>query len=272
MFKTLLAATALTLAAVHPAAGKEEPSATEPAISLREATLPAPHTAAVSARSAAKAPSAKDLPDVPFTIALSAGPNFNLGGSHGAEWFGSRPAAAMQFDIMMNLRIINRWSAYLDLGITFFETRGGGRVNDAIGAVLGKLFSPVSRMKPSAGIGLAYTLPLGRWEIAPRAGAGIFGAGSQNKTKTADGTTVRFEKEISPLYVNAGVGAGYRLSRLCTLFLDTSYHCPVQRATAAYTVSRPDTPAETVTATSRSWAHDLSFSIGVKFHIGARKR
>ena len=67
-------------------------------------------------------------------------------------------------------------------------------------------------------------------------------------------------------------GAGYRLSRLCTLFLDTSYRCPVQRATAAYTVSRPDSPAETVTATSRSWAHDLSLSAGVKFHIGARKR
>lgn len=211
-----------------------------------------------------------EFPQRPLTIALSAGPNFNLGGSHGAEWFGSRPAAAMQFDIMMNLRIVNRWSAYLDLGITFFETRGGG--NDAIGAILGKLFSPVSRMKPSAGIGLAYTLPLGRWEIAPRAGAGIFSAGSQNKTKTADDTTARFEKEISPLYVNAGVGAGYRLSRLCTLFLDTSYRCPVQRATATYTLTRPDTPAETVTATSRSWAHDLSLSIGVKFHIGARKR
>lgn len=214
---------------------------------------------------------AAEFPQRPLTIALSAGPNFNLGGSHGAEWFGTRPAAAMQFDLMMNLRIINRWSAYLDLGITFFETRGGSG-NDTIGDLLAKLFSPVSRMKPSVGIGLACTLPLGRWEIAPRAGVGIFSAGAQNKTKTVGNTTERFEKEISPLYVNAGAGAGYRLSRLCTLFLDASYRCPVQRATAAYTVSRPGTPAETVTATSRSWAHDLSLSAGVKFHIGARKR
>lgn len=249
MYKTIIAAIALLSAVLSPAAASGQQAAT--------GTQPV---------------SAASFPQRPFTIAVSAGPNFNLGGSHGAEWFGSRPAVAAQIDVMMNLRIVNRWSAYLDLGITFFETQGDGIGNDVIGAVLSKIFSPVSRMRPSVGIGLAYTLPLGRWEIAPRAGAGIFSAGSHNKTKTVDGTSARFEKEISPLYVNAGVGAGYRLSRLCSLFLDASYRCPLQRATATYTVTRPDTAVETITATSRSWAHDLSLSLGVKFHIGAGRQ
>ena len=125
-------------------------------------------------------------------------------------------------------------------------------------------------MKPAAAAGLAYTISVERWRIIPRAGIGVISMGSYHKSSTVGDTTKRLDKDISPMFVNAGVSAGYRLSRLCTLFLDASYRCPVQRATATYTLTRPDTPAETLDATSRSWGNDLTLSLGVKFHIGAR--
>lgn len=231
-----------------------------------------PQTRPESTRRAEQQALETDMPEVPFTFAISLGPNFNTGGSQSAEWFGSRPDVASQMDIMMNLKIVRRWSIYLDLAITFFETRQQSADKDPVAAILGELFAPVSSMKPSAAAGLAYSLPVERWSITPRAGIGVMSLGSYHKSTTAGDTTKRLEKDISPMFVNAGVSAGYRLSRLCTLFLDASYRCPIQRATATYTVTRPDIPAETVSATSRSWGNDLTISMGVKFHLGARRR
>lgn len=213
-----------------------------------------------------------DMPEVPFTFAISLGSNFNVGGNHGAEWFGSRPATAAQMDIMMNLKVVRRWGVYLDLGITFFEIRQQSADKDPVAAILGELFSPVSSMKPSIAAGITYSLPIERWHILPRAGIGVISFGSYNKSTTVGDTAKRLEKSISPMFVNAGVSAGYRLSRLCTLFLDAAYRCPIQRATATYTVTRPDIPAETVSATSDSWGHDITISMGVKFHLGARRK
>ncbi len=236
----------------------------------QESRAAAPQTRPQTTRRAEQTAIETDMPEVPFTFAISLGPNFNTGGSQSAEWFGSRPATAMQMDIMMNLAIVRRLSLYLDLGITFFEIRQQSADKDPVAAIIGELFSPVSSMKPSAAAGLAYTISVERWRIIPRAGIGVISMGSYHKSSTVGDTTKRLDKDISPMFVNAGVSAGYRLSRLCTLFLDASYRCPVQRATATYTLTRPDTPAETLNATSRSWGNDLTLSLGVKFHIGAR--
>lgn len=207
---------------------------------------------------------------LPFMMSFSIGSNFNTGGSDYAEWFGSRADVVTQFDWRMNISLYRQWCAYLDLGISFFNIQTDNLGENMASAVIDKLLPGLSKIKPSISTGITYVAEKGKWQLMPRAGIGWASAGNSNKTKSADGKIYQLEIDRSPLFFNTGASIGYRTSNLCSLLLDINYRCPLQDCKATYTTTLPDLPPVTEVMKSRSWANDLSVSLGIQLQLGKK--
>ena len=196
----------------------------------------------------------------PFIMSFSIGPNFNTGGSEHIEYFGSRADVATQFD----------WR--IDIGLSFFKIQTDDVWSNIAQTIGDKLLPGLSRIKPSASIGIGYMEEIGRWQLMPRVGIGRMSAGGSEKTQTIEDTTYKLEISRSSTYLNPGISAGYRTSNLCSIILDVSYRCPLQSCNTTYTVTEPDLPSVTETVKSRSWSNDLSVSVGIQLHMGLGKK
>lgn len=208
---------------------------------------------------------------LPFMMSFSIGPNFNTGGSDYAEWFGSRSDVVTQFDWRMNVPFSRHWCAYLDLGISFFNIQTDNLGENIANAVIDKLFFGLNRIKPSIGTGITYVVEKRKWQFMPRAGIGLTSAGNYN-TKSVDGKTYELDINRSLMFFNAGASIGYRTSNLCSFILDINYRCPLQDCKATYTTTLPDLPPVTEVMKSRSWANDLSVSLGIQLHLGKNNK
>lgn len=208
----------------------------------------------------------------PFLMSLSIGPNFNTGGNDCPEWFGSRANVATQFDWRMNVSFARHWSAYINLGASFFKVQTNDLGENIMTALADKLFPGLSKVKPSIGIGITYMIEKEKWQFMPRTGIGWMSAGSSNKTKTIDGKEYQLEIDRSPMFFNMGASIGYRTSNLCSVILDINYRYPMQSCKAIYTTTLSDLPPVIETMKSRSWANDLSISLGIQFQLEMRKK
>lgn len=74
------------------------------------------------------------------------------------------------------------------------------------------------------------------------------------------------------MFFNTGTSIGYRTSNLCSVILDINYRCPLQYCKATYTTTLPDLPPVTEVMKSRSWANDLSVSLGIQLHLGKNNK
>lgn len=204
----------------------------------------------------------------PFIMSFSIGPNFNTGGNDYSEWFGSRANVATQFDWRMNISFARQWCAYLDLGVSFFKVQTNDLGENIGNALIDKfLFPGLSKIKPSVSAGVTYIAERGRWQFMPRAGIGLTSAGNSNKTKATNGNEYKLEINRSPMFFNTGASVGYRTSNLCSILLDVNYRCPIQSCKATYTTTQSNLPPLTQTMKSRSWANDLSVSLGMQFQL-----
>ncbi len=208
----------------------------------------------------------------PFLMSFSIGPNFNTGGSDYPEYFGSRADVATQFDWRMSVGFARHWNAYLDIGLSFFKIRTDDLSTNIAQALSDKLFPGLSKIKPAASIGIGYTAEMGRWQLMPRVGIGRMSAGGSEKTQTIEETTYKLEISRSSTFLTPGIAAGYRTSNLCSIILDVSYRCPLQDCKTTYTVTEPDLTSTTKTVNSRSWANDLSVSVGIQLHMRLDKK
>lgn len=208
----------------------------------------------------------------PFMMSLSLGPNFNTGGSDYSEWFGSRADVATQFDWRMNVAFARHWCAYLDFGVTFFKVQTNGLDENIATVLLDDLFPGLRKIKPSISAGVTYIAEKGRWQFMPRTGIGWTSAGYVDKTKTIDGKEYQFDIDRSCVFLNTGASIGYRTSNVCSVILDISYRYPLQSCKAVYTTTSPDMSPVTKTMKSRSWANDLSVSLGIQFQLEMRKK
>lgn len=209
---------------------------------------------------------------LPFMMSFSLGSNFNTGGSDYAEWFGSRADVATQFDWRMNVPLFRHWCAYLDLGVSFFNIQTNNSGENIAGAVIDKLFPGLSKIKPSLSTGITYVVEKRKWQFMPRAGIGWTSAGNSNKTKSTDGKIYKLEINRSPMFFNTGASIGYRTSNLCSFILDINYRCPLQDSKATYTTTLSDLPPVTEVMKSRSWANDLSVSLGIQLQLGKNNK
>lgn len=208
----------------------------------------------------------------PFIMSLSIGPNFNTGGNDYPEWFGSRANAVTQFDWRMNVSFVRHWCAYLDLGVSFFKIQTDDLGENLGAALIDKLLFPgLSKIKPSISTGITYLAEKGKWQFMPRVGIGWISGGNSNKTKTIDGKEYRLEINRSPGFFNTGASLGYRTSNLCSVILDINYRCPMQSCKATHTTALSNLPLVTEIIKSRSWANDLSVSLGIQFQLEMRK-
>ena len=203
----------------------------------------------------------------PFTMAISFGPGFNPGASSIPEPFGKRPQVAPEFDFRIGYPLRHHWSAFLDLGLSFYPMKADNMA-EAIGTALANAILPgFGSVHPSASAGIFRLSQFGCFLLIPRAGLGWMhvkkGTGYPFK---ADSTRVTIARNISSPTINLGISAGYRTSRLCSLILDAGWSCPLRRSTATVTtVSGAST--ETVRYTSRAWGNDFTVSVGLQFNV-----
>lgn len=209
---------------------------------------------------------------LPFMMSFSIGPNFNTGGSDYAEWFGSRADVVTQFDWRMNVPFFRHWCAYLDLGVSFFNIQTDNLGDNIAGAFIDMLFPGLSKIKPSVSTGITYVLEKKKWQFMPRAGIGLMGAGNSSQTKSVDGKIYQLEINRSSMFFNTGASIGYRTSNLCSFILDINYRYPLQDCKATYTTTLPDLPPVTEVLKSRSWANDLSVSLGIQLQLGKNNK
>lgn len=158
------------------------------------------------------------------------------------------------------------------IGLSFFKIQTDDVWSNIAQTIGDKLFPGLSRIKPSASIGIGYMEEIGRWQLMPRIGIGRMSAGGSEKTQTIEDTTYKLEISRSSTFLNPGISAGYRTSNLCSIILDVSYRCPLQSCHTTYTVTEPDLPSVTETVKSRSWSNDLSVSVGIQLHMGLGKK
>lgn len=208
----------------------------------------------------------------PFIMAVSLGPNFNMGGNDHAEWFGSRADVSTQFDLRMHVPFTPHWSAYMNMGLSFFHIRTDDVIQNIVQTVFDKFLPGLSKVKPSIALGLSYLTEKDRWLLMPRAGIGWMSVESTDKSKTINNQTEHLKISRSSLFGNVGTALGYRTSKVCSLILDVNYRCPLQSAKATYTTSTTDSPTVTTRYKSRSWANDLSVSIGIQLQTDLGKR
>ena len=129
----------------------------------------------------------------PFIMSFSIGPNFNTGGSEHIEYFGSRADVATQFDWRIAVGFARHWNAYLDIGLSFFKIQTDDVWSNIAQTIGDKLLPGLSRIKPSASIGIGYMEEIGRWQLMPRVGIGRMSAGGSEKTQTIEDTTYKLE-------------------------------------------------------------------------------
>lgn len=208
---------------------------------------------------------------LPFMMSFSIGSNFNTGGSDYAEWFGSRSDVVTQFDWRMNVPFFRHWCVYLDLGVSFFSIQTDDLGENIANVVFDKLFPGLNKIKPSIGTGINYVVEKRKWQFMPRAGIGLTSAGNY-KTKSADGKIYELDINRSLMFFNAGASIGYRTSNLCSFILDINYRCPLQDCKATYTTTLLDLPPVTEVMKSRSWANDLSVSLGIQLQLGKNNK
>lgn len=204
----------------------------------------------------------------PFMMSFSIGPNFNTGGNDYSEWFGSRANVATQFDWRMNVSFARHWCAYLDLGISFFKIQTNDLGENIAEALMDKfLFPGISKIKPSISTGITYIAEKGRWQFMPRAGIGLTSAGNSNKTTSIGEKTYQLKINRSCMFFNTGASLGYRTSNLCSIIFDINYRYPMRSCRATYTTTVSDLPPVAETMKSRSWANDLSVSLGIQLQL-----
>lgn len=207
----------------------------------------------------------------PFVLSYSAGGNFNMGGNPYPAEFGTRPDVAPQTDMRFNFTIAPHWSIYADLGISFFRIE---TEDTDLGDILVDIFLPgIRSLQPYGSAGFSYMAEKNRWLFMPRAGAGLFSSTHSSKSSTSGDVEHKYEVDMSAVFLEAGVSAGYRLTDMFALFVDVAYRYPL---TPCRYLHASESQGETVVETceSRWLANDLTVSFGVQFQfeMGRRRR
>ncbi len=206
----------------------------------------------------------------PLLMSISIGPNFNTGGSDYPEWFGSRPQVVTQFDWRTSVAFARHWCAYINIGASFFGIQTDNSGENIVTAFFDELFLGISKIKPSINAGISHLTEKGRWQFMPRAGIGVASTSNTKRTKKINGKEYKTEIDRSPIFFNAGTTIGYRTSNICSFIVDINYRCPIQSCKATYTIL--DTPPVTEIKKSRSWANDLSISVGLQVQTELKKK
>lgn len=208
----------------------------------------------------------------PFMMSFSIGPNFNTGGSEYPDYFGTRSDVATQFNWRMSGAFTRHWAAYAELGMSFFRVKTDDVVINIMEDLLSMMSLGLTKMKPSLGAGVTYIAEKGKWQFLPRVGIGWMSAGNSNGTTEIKGKESRLKINRSPWFANAGASIGYRMSKVCSAILDVNYRHPLQACKATYTTQSPEEAPVIITKKSRSWANDLSVSVGIQVQMDMRAK
>lgn len=208
----------------------------------------------------------------PFMMSFSIGPNFNTGGSEYPDYFGTRSDVVTQFNWRMSGAFTRHWAAYAELGMSFFRVKTDDVVNNIIEDLFSMMSLGITKMKPSLGAGITYIAEKGKWQFLPRVGIGWMSAGNSNSTTETNGKESRLKIDRSPWFANAGASIGYRMSKVCSAILDVNYRHPLQACKATYTTQSPEEAPVIITRKSRSWANDLSVSVGIQVQMDMRAK
>lgn len=209
----------------------------------------------------------------PFVLSYSSGANFNMGGNPYPAEFGTRPDVAPQTDLRFNFTIAPHWSIYADLGISFFRIE---TEETDLGDILIDIFLPGIRwLQPYGSAGFSYMAEKSRWLFMPRAGAGLFSSTQSRESRSTGEVEHKYDVDMSAVFLEAGVSAGYRLTDMFALFVDVAYRYPLTPCRYLHTSkSQEETVIVMDTCESRWLANDLTVSFGVQFQfeMGRRRR
>ena len=205
-------------------------------------------------------------------MSFSIGPNFNTGGSEYPDYFGTRSDVVTQFNWRMSGAFTRHWAAYAELGMSFFRVKTDDVVNNIMEDLFSMMSLGLTKMKPSLGAGVTYIAEKGKWQFMPRVGIGWMSAGNSNSTTETNGKESRLKINRSPWFANAGASIGYRMSKVCSAILDVNYRHPLQACKATYTTQSPEEAPVIITKKSRSWANDLSVSVGIQVQMDMRAK
>lgn len=208
----------------------------------------------------------------PLMMSLSIGPNFNTGGSEHSDYFGTRPDVTTQFNWRISGAFACHWAAYAELGMSFFRVKTDNVVNNIMEDLLSMMSLGLTKIKPSLGAGITYIAEKGRWQFQPRVGIGWMNAGNSDRNTEINGKESRLNISRSPWFANAGASIGYRMSKVCSTILDVNYRHPLQACKATYTTQLPEEQPVTTVRKSRSWANDLSVSLGIQVQMDMRAK
>lgn len=198
----------------------------------------------------------------PISMAFSIGGNFNTGSCGDQSLFPTRPDLCTQFDWRVNVAFARHWSAFMDLGMSFYKIKPSDSFSDIVSDALVEMFLPgVSHIHPSIALGAAYVAQVNRWQFSPRLGFGWMHVKSYHKKQNS----IDYEYKITPFYVNPAVSIGYRLSKVCSLILDVSYRCPLTASKGSITYGTGISNTENFK--SHGWGNDLSISVGTQLNL-----
>lgn len=203
----------------------------------------------------------------PFIMTVSVGPNFNTGGNKNTALFGSRPDVCTQFDWRMNIAFARRWTAYIDLGLNFYRIEKP----EIVEAIMNALMPGFGCIHPSASVGGSYTAYTGRWMFTPRTGFGYEYVNKSDKSKSKDGVKIETKRKIVPLFWESGLTCAFRTSKLCAITLDLNYRCPLQPGKVTVKTTK-DNISTVEHFKSRSWANDLSLSLGFQLQADLSRK
>lgn len=203
------------------------------------------------------------------TSVISLGANFNTGGKMNAQWFGSRPDAAVQLNYRLIGYLSRHWGIYGDLGFSYYDDKDphDSTIDNIMQAIGDKFFNGITKWHFTFGVGAAYRYETGRLQIVPRVGINMRFPTRKHKNKTHGTSSFKSERDLAWLCADTGFELGYRTSRLCSIVLDIDYSLPLQKSKFEYTQTN-ESETKSGYYKSHSFGNELTVSLGLKINLG----
>ncbi|MDF9829153.1 hypothetical protein [Parabacteroides sp. PF5-6] len=163
-----------------------------------------------------------------------------------AALLATRPEVAPVWAMRLTHLFSRRLGWYANLQMSFYKERKSEYLDpdlleEVFEGLVGTLFWPVSRMRPSAHAGLVYRLESNRWKIYPALGVG-YGCYLPDRDKEKngqdeDGRPISFvyKQHASSFSLNLGLSAHYFMNERYFLVFNADYQQPLQKSYARLT-------------------------------------